>query len=95
VALLERNSTIDSDLSPTTFLRMTRLQELEQQAGRLPDAERAVSVTRLLATLPPVLAEADGGIAEARLRDAELDTNPSAGLNDTQFRAAIAASRKR
>ena len=74
---------------------MTRLQELEQQAGKLPEAERAALVTRLLATLSPVLAEADGGVAEARRRDAELNVNPSAGLTDKQFRAALAASRKR
>jgi hypothetical protein len=74
---------------------MTRLQELEQQAGQLPETERAVLVARLLASLPPVLTEADGGVAEARLRDAELTANPSAGLTDRQFRAAIAAARKR
>jgi len=74
---------------------MTRLQELEQQAGQLPEAERAALISRLLATLPPVLADADGGVAEARRRDAELDANPSLGLTDNQFRAAIAASRKR
>jgi hypothetical protein len=74
---------------------MTRLQELEQRAGQLPDTERATLAARLLATLPPVLSDADGGVAEARRRDAELDADPSAGLNDRQFRAAIAASRKR
>jgi hypothetical protein len=74
---------------------MTRLQELEQQAGKLPEAERAALVARLLATLPPVLADADSGVAEARRRDAELDANPSASLTDQQFRAALAASRKR
>lgn len=74
---------------------MTRLQEIEQQAGKLPEAERAALVTRLLATLPPVLADADLGVAEAKRRDAELDANPAAGLTDKQFRAAIAASRKR
>jgi hypothetical protein len=72
---------------------MTRLQELEQQAGKLPEADRAASVARLLATLPPVLADADGGVAEARRRDAELDANPSAGLTDKQFRAAISVHR--
>lgn len=74
---------------------MTRLQELEQQAGQLPEAERVALVSRLLATLPPVLTDADGGVAEARRRDAELDANPSAGLTDKQFQAAIAASRNR
>ena len=74
---------------------MTRLQELEQQAGQLPETERAELVSRLLATLPPILADADGGVAEAKRRDAELDADPSAGLTDQQFRSAIAAVRKR
>ena len=74
---------------------MTRLQQLELQASRLPDAERAVLVSRLLASLPPVLADTDGGVSEAKQRDAELDGNPTAGLSDKQFRAAIEASRKR
>lgn len=74
---------------------MTRLQELEQQAGQLSETERAALVTRLLASLPPVLADADGGVAEAARRDADLDAHPAAGLTDQQFRAAIAASRKR
>ncbi|WP_415910550.1 addiction module protein [Oleiharenicola sp. Vm1] len=74
---------------------MTRLQKLGLQAGQLSEAERAALVTRLLASLPPVLADADDGVAEAARRDADLDANPAAGLTDQQFRAAIAASRKR
>lgn len=74
---------------------MTRLQELEHQAAQLSEAERAALALRLLDTLPPVLTDADGGVAEAKRRDAELDANPSAGLTDKQFRAAIAASRKK
>jgi hypothetical protein len=74
---------------------MTRLQELEQQAGQLPEAERATLISRLLDTLPALMADADSGVAEAKRRDAELDANPSLGLTETQFRAAIAASRKR
>lgn len=73
---------------------MTRLQELELQAGQLPETERAALVTRLLSTLPPVLADADGGVAEAKRRDAELDTDPASGLTDEQFRAAVKAARK-
>lgn len=74
---------------------MTRLQELEQKAGELSAAERAALATHLLATLPPVLADTDHGVAEALRRDAELHAHPEAGLTDKQFRAAIAASRKR
>ena len=57
-----------------------RRGRLEQKAGKLPAAERAALVSRLLATLPPVLADADGGVAEAKLRDADLDADPSAGV---------------
>jgi hypothetical protein len=74
---------------------MTLLQELEQKAGQLSDAERAALISHLLATLPPVLVDADQGVAEAKRRDAELDVDPAAGLSDQQFRAAVAASRKR
>lgn len=74
---------------------MTLLQELEQKAGNLPEAERATLISHLLASLPPVLSEADEGVATAQRRDAELDASPSPGLSDQQFRAAIAASRKR
>jgi hypothetical protein len=65
---------------------MTRLQELEHQAAQLPETERAALALRLLDTLPPVLADADGGVAEARRRDAELDANPSAGLTGLKRR---------
>ena len=74
---------------------MTLLQELEQKAGKLPETERATLISHLLASLPPVLSEADEGAATAKRRDAELDANPSLGLSDQQFRAAIAATRKR
>jgi len=73
----------------------TLLQELEQNAGKLPEAERAALVLAAAGQSPAVLADSDGGVAGARRRDAELDANPSADLSDKQFRAAIAASRKR
>jgi hypothetical protein len=74
---------------------MTLLQEVEQKAGRLPEFERAVLAARLLATLPPVLQEADDGLAEAQRRDAELDADPSVGMTEAEFRAAIASARRR
>jgi hypothetical protein len=74
---------------------MTRLQQLEQQAGQLSENERAALASRLLASLPPVLADTDGGVTEAKRRDAELDANPTVGLTDKQFHAAISAARKR
>jgi len=73
---------------------MTLLQELEQKAGKLPEAERAALVSHLLATLPAVLKD-DDGLAEAERRLAELEANPSLGLSIDQFRAAVEAARNR
>ena len=90
---LVRKLSYGSASGPDYLPCMTRLQELENQAGQLRESERAALVSRLLATLLPILACADGDVAEARRRDAELDADFSAGLTDKQFRAAIAASR--
>jgi len=73
---------------------MTLLQEVEEKAGRLPESERAALASKLLATLPPILRADDDGVAEALRRDAELEANPSAGMTDAEFRAAVAAARK-
>ena len=60
--------------------------EIEQEAMRLPEAERATLASRLLDSLPAVLADADEGIAEALRRDAELDRDPEAVLSLEQLR---------
>lgn len=59
---------------------MTRLQVLKKEALSLTDAERAVLASDLLETLPGVLSDEDEGIAEALRRDAELEANPSSGI---------------
>jgi len=59
---------------------MTRLQVLKKEALSLTDAERAVLATDLLQTLPGVLSDDDEGVAEALRRDAELDADPSTGI---------------
>ena len=59
---------------------MTRLQVLKKEALSLTDAERAVLASDLLETLPGVLSDEDEGIAEALRRDAELEANPSSGM---------------
>ncbi len=59
---------------------MTRLQALKKEALSLTDAERAVLATHLLQTLPGVLSDDDEGVAEALRRDAELDADPSTGI---------------
>lgn len=76
-------------------LFMTPLEELELQAEKLPEADRATLAARLLASLPPVLEDADDGLAEAKRRSAELDEDDSLGLSEAEFRVRVAASRRR
>ena len=65
---------------------MSRLQELKEEALSLTDAERAVLASDLLETLPGVLSDEDEGVAEALRRDAELDTDPSKGIEWTALK---------
>ncbi|OHE89370.1 MAG: hypothetical protein A3G75_01955 [Verrucomicrobia bacterium RIFCSPLOWO2_12_FULL_64_8] len=74
---------------------MNPLDELEAKALNLLERQRAVLATHLLHSLPPVLDEADEGIAEARRRDVELDSNPASGMGLKEFRAAINAARRK
>jgi putative addiction module component (TIGR02574 family) len=59
--------------------------EIEKLALDLSENERAVLAAHLLGSLPPVLHDADEGIAEALRRDAELEANPSGGLSLEQL----------
>lgn len=56
---------------------------------RLPEAERATLACRLLDSLPAVLSDSDGGVAEALRRDAELERDPGTGLTLEQLRSAL------
>jgi hypothetical protein len=53
---------------------------------QLPDAQRAALATELLCSLPAVLVDDDGGIAEARRRSRELAENPAAGCSWEEIR---------
>jgi len=53
----------------------------------------AVLASHLLRSLPPVLDDEDEGIAEARRRDAELDSNPDAGISLDQLDHAVSDRR--
>lgn len=55
----------------------------------LTDAERAVLASDILQTLPAVLSDEDEGIAEALRRDAELETDPSAGIDWTTLKKEL------
>jgi hypothetical protein len=59
---------------------MTRIQALTKEALSLSAAERATLAADLLQTLPSVLSDEDNGVAEALLRDAELDADLSTGI---------------
>ena len=60
---------------------MATIIEVEKLALDLSENERAVLAAHLLGSLPPVLYDADEGIAEALRRDADLEANPSGGLS--------------
>jgi hypothetical protein len=62
--------------------------EIETEAMKLPESERAGLACRLLNSLPAVLSDKDDGIAEAIRRDAELEREPSSGITLEQLRRA-------
>jgi putative addiction module component (TIGR02574 family) len=70
------------------------ISELEKLALNLPERERAVLVTHLLGSLSPVLHDEDEGVAEAVLRDAELDADPKRGMSAEQLDQQIKRRRK-
>ena len=72
---------------------MSTIAEVEKLALDLPDSQRAVLAAHLLQSLPPVLHDEDGGIAEALRRDAEFDANPDLGISLEQLDQQIAARR--
>ena len=72
---------------------MPTITEVEKLAFDLPETQRAVLAAHLLESLPPVLHDDDDGIAEALLRDAELDAHPEAAISLEQLDQQIARRR--
>jgi putative addiction module component (TIGR02574 family) len=68
---------------------MVALSEIEQQALKLTEDERAVLAAHLLDSLPAILHDDDGGVEEAARRDAELDEDPSKGMTMDEFKSAF------
>lgn len=54
-------------------------EEIHRDALQLPESERALLAAELLGSLPAVLSEPDGGVAEAQRRLKELKEDPSSG----------------
>lgn len=69
---------------------MASVVEIEKLAFELPDSQRAMLAAHLLRSLPSVLHEEDEGLAEALLRDAELDADPDMGISLDQLDQRIA-----
>ncbi len=61
------------------------ITEVEKLAFDLPDSDRAVLASHLLRSLPPVLQDEDGGVAEALRRDAEFDSDSTLGITLEQL----------
>lgn len=74
---------------------MTTLATVEHLALELPEHQRATLAMHILDSLPGLFSEADGGLAEAVRRDAELDDNPAMGLSLREFDQQISSRRTR
>jgi putative addiction module component (TIGR02574 family) len=74
---------------------MATIIEIEKLALDLSENERAVLAAHLLGSLPPVLHDADEGIAEALRRDADLEADPSGGLSLEQLDQQVERERCR
>ena len=74
---------------------MTSLATVENLALELPEQQRATLAMHILDSLPGLFSEADGGLAEAERRDAEIDANPSIALSLGEFDQKILSRRAR
>jgi hypothetical protein len=68
---------------------MVNLAEIEALALKLPESDRAKLAAGMLDSLPDVLVEEDGGLAEALRRSEEMDRDPSACLTHEEFLKAV------
>ena len=68
---------------------MQNLTDVELEAMKLPETDRAALASHLLDSLPAVLYDSDEGVAEALRRDAELERDPSVALDLEQLRRAV------
>lgn len=70
------------------------VNELTSLVMKLPDKKRAQLVANLLASLPSVLTDQDGGVAEALRRDAELEDGTQQAISLKDLDAAIRNRRR-
>ena len=77
----EATQTLALKSRPDIIPFMTTITEVEKLAFDLPENQRAILAAHLLGSLPSVLQDADEGIAEALLRDADFEADPSFGIS--------------
>jgi putative addiction module component (TIGR02574 family) len=70
------------------------VDQIEAEALRLPERERAGLASRLLRSLPPVAFDDDEGVAEALRRDAELDADPTQAMTLRDLDSHVQQRRK-
>jgi hypothetical protein len=68
--------------------------DIEREILALTEEQRARLAASILDSLPGVLADQDGGVAEATRRDAELDEHPERALSIDQLDEAIRSERR-
>jgi len=74
---------------------MTAFATVENLALELPEKQRATLAMHILDSLPGLFSEADGGLAEAERRDAEIDAKPSIEISLGEFDQKILGRRTR
>ena len=67
---------------------MVALTNIEENAMKLTDNERALLARKLLESLPPNYS-LDDEIEEAARRDAELEADPSMGMTQDELRKSL------
>jgi hypothetical protein len=73
---------------------MNNAAKLEKMALELTERERASLAATILHSLPPILSDEDEGIAEALLRDAEMDADPSQRISLAELEAVFKDRRR-
>ncbi|NOT46835.1 MAG: addiction module protein [Acidobacteria bacterium] len=68
---------------------MSTISNVKELALNLPVSDRASLASILLRSLPEVLSDEDGGVAEAHKRRDELNANPEIGISPEELRKRI------
>ncbi len=68
---------------------MSTISNVKELALQLPVSDRASLASILLRSLPEVLNDEDGGVAEALKRRDELNANPEIGISPEELRKRI------